>query len=215
MKKISSVVLAAALLGTAPAQGLRPPIDAAGDSIVLNLRYAGHDSLGDTPTDITTALHLLESSSNRATFSYRRQDGTTRTLDTSVAKDGELASSDAADFVTLYNTIPLVLRTNPANLTAAHAVWSSVIPVKISETEWKNVPVKVVSDNSGGHANLQVTSAYSNLVFAHGFTVGEDIKVSGNLTFQNGSFTATHFDVHEVVHAYNDIQISYHWDLSS
>ncbi len=117
--RISPVLLAAALLGTAAPQALRPPVDAAGDSVALNFHYVGHVSPDGGATTLSSPLHVAESGSNRAVVSYRRTDGTTNTLDASVSADGEIVSPGTpSDIVTIYNTIPLVLRTNIANLRA-------------------------------------------------------------------------------------------------
>jgi hypothetical protein len=212
--KFSSLVLAAIVSGSATVPSLRPPIDAAGDSVALNFAYVGHVSPDGGATRLTSALHVSESDAAHATVTIQGQDGKTKTIDASVQNDGEITSPGASDLVTIYNTIPLVLRTTPGNLDAVHAKWSAAVPVKVSQTEWKNVPVTVVCDNQGKHADLTVTGTASNIVVAHGFTVGEDVRVNGNLTFVNGAFVTSHFNVHEVVHTYTDIPIDYDWTMS-
>lgn len=212
--KFGGLVLAAIVSGSAAVPSLRPPVNANGDSVALNFVYVGHVSPDGGATRLTSALHVTESDPSHVTVLIDGQDGKTKTIAASMQGDGEIAAPGPSDMVTIYNTIPLVLRTTRENLGASHAVWSANVPVKVSQTEWKDVPVTVVCDNRGKHADLAVAGKLSNIVVAHGFTVGEDVKVIGNLTFANGAFVASHFNVHEVVHTYTDIPIDYDWTMS-
>ena len=213
MLKIATALVATAALGTT-SHALRAPISAVGDSVALHFRYVGHVSPDGSPLRLSATLSMTEPLLNHAAVSIREPDGKQSSMEAVVKTDGEIAPLlRASDLLTLYNVIPLALRNRPSNSGSARTAWAATVPVKVSQTQWHDVPVKVTLTDRGDRSDLDVSGTYSNIVVAHGFTVGEDVKVRGFLKFRAGRFTAAHFDVHEIVHTYTDIPIAYEWTM--
>lgn len=208
-------LLAVAIAAAAVSNNIpRPPLDAVGDVAALHYEYVGHVSPDGSVDRIQAgfAMHQISRAGATVTVSYNDKNtqfpvtlGGDRTL--------TIVGKTKSDLVPMYNAIPLIMDTTPSNLTAASAIWNGAVPVKVSQTEWKNIPVRVSAKTRGGNTILHVAGAQRNIVTAEGFTVAEDVTVSGDASFTRGRFSKAQFSVREAVHAYKDIPISYEWSL--
>ena len=214
MLKLATALVATAALGSTSSHALRAPISTVGDSVALHFRYVGHVSPDGSALRLSATLNMSEPLLNHAAVSIREPDGKQSSLEAVVKSDGEIAPLlRPSDLLTLYNVIPLAVQSAPLHSGTNPATWAATVPVKISQTQWRDVPVRVALRERGDRADLDVSGTYANIVVAHGFTVGEDVKVRGFLKFRRGRFTQAHFDVHEIVHTYTDIPIAYEWTM--
>ena len=84
----------------------------------------------------------------KVTIAY---DGRSKDIDAALHPDGTIDGS-GSDLLPQYNAIPLTLDRNAAPQDGA--AWAASVPVKISPTEWQNIPVRVVATNAGGRTEL-------------------------------------------------------------
>jgi hypothetical protein len=210
-----AIPLAAVALAASGADVARAPILRTGDHVALQYAYVGHVAASETPTDLSASFQIVAVSPSAATVTVTF-DGNTREIAAVLHRDGTLEPTGGAhsDLFPQYNAIPLMLLRGAAHLGDAKASWAAGIPVKISETEWQSIPVRITSTARDAHTSLDASGQKSLLVFTHGFTVSEDVTVKGRAEFDHGAFSSAHFDVHEVVHALKDIPLSYEWTMS-
>lgn len=212
----SPLVVAAVVIASMSSGVPRSPIAAPGDVASLNFKYAGGSLPGRVIERAAAELTLRETSpaSAQATILH---NGEKLTSHIGLRGDGTLNTDakSSSDLFRFYNAIPFVLHTSTENLQARTARWSASIPIRVSPTEWMNIPVQVISTSMAGRTRLAVTGHQLNIVTAQGFTVGEDASLNGQVEFIQGRFTRAHFDVKETVHAYKPIPIWFEWTLST
>jgi hypothetical protein len=205
-----ALLLLAAATGVASASDA--PLQALGDPVVLNYAYTGHVSPDGSVTHLNGTIAISKTNASLASVSIRH-DGKVSLIEATLHDDGDLtAATKTSDLLELYNAIPQVLYAHRDS--GDQSSWAASIPVKVSPTEWKEVPVKVTATNHNGSVTLNVSGSYSNIVINHGFTVGEDVSVAGQLVCDNANVMSAHFNVHEVVHTFTDIPIAYEWTMS-
>jgi len=215
MNLFALVSAAAVTVAAAGGPAAHAPVMQTGDHVTLQYTYVGHVSSSDKTTDISARMTILATAPSAATVTIDYA-GRTRDVPAVLHADGTLSTSGAtkSDLLPQYNAIPMVLGSAKSGAGGTSAAWAASIPVKISETEWQNVPVRITSSARDGHTDLDAAGKKSFLVFTHGFTVSEDVTVKGRAEFDRGLFKTAHFDVHSVVHALKDIPLSYEWTMS-
>jgi hypothetical protein len=188
------------------------PIVKTGDHV--DLRYVGRVSAAEGPTDLAARFQVVALSATTAAVTIDA-NGQTHKFPAVLHPDGTLTTtSSPSDLLPQYNVIPLLLLSGAAHAGDANATWSAGIPVKISETEYQILPVRVVSTTRGDRMQLDATGHKSLLVSTRGFTVSEDVTVKGRAEFDHGALASSHFNVRLVVHAFKDIPLSYDWTMS-
>lgn len=201
---------AAAVLAVSLGAPPHAPLANAGDHVTLKYDYVGHVTPDGEPTKLTGTLSLDESNNGHIRVAIANE-GRTRDFQAAIASNGDVNALDKpSDLLTLYNTIPRVVHGNDGKRTS----WSAQIPVKVSETEWRDIPVHVTVARHGASTVFVVTGNATNIVIAHGFTVGEDAAVNGRVSYSSGQMQSAHFNVNETVHTYTDIPIAYEWTMS-
>lgn len=191
------------------------PVTAAGDH--ANLSY---DILASTPpngkmAETAATVDVRATSANSATVVVTIGDKS-KTTDLPFERDGvlDVGNHSVSDLVSMYNFIPRLLDTSAAHLTAAQASWSATIPVKLSQTQWKDIPVDVHSAIGKDGQVITLAGSHQDVIMAQGFTVSADVKVNGSADFHDGNLRKAHLDVTEVIHAFKDIPLSYHLTIS-
>jgi hypothetical protein len=211
--KIVVAALAAALTQTTALP--HAPVAVAGDAANLNYQITA-----STPpngklreTDASFALHADTATQATAVVTIA---GKERTATLPLAHDGvlDVSNQSVSDLVPMYNAIPQLLDTTDENLRAKSASWTAKFPAKVSQTDWKDIPISVHSETTDGAQIMTLSGSHQDVVMAQGFTVTADVKVTGTAEFDNGKLRKAHFDVDEVLHAFKDIPLSYHLTIS-
>jgi hypothetical protein len=211
-----SAALALAVLGAAPASAVSTllPVRAPGDRIALKLTFSGKfPGTGKTP-ETTTAFDLLCSGPNEASIVVH---GPQRDASRSVTmrSDGSLDGTRDAGIRALaedYNALVSTVAHAPAG--GVPATWKATLPVKISKTEWRAMPVTVRSTNAGDTTTIVATGTKMYPLYADGFSAPADVSISFRGEFDHGAFVSATLRSHEVVHALDNIDISYEWTMS-
>jgi hypothetical protein len=210
----NGALLLAALVAVSSAgkQAVSQPITSVGGPVVLNYLYLGHVSSDGSESRETGTLAIGAPQNNISKIEIRHA-GKVRRLGAQLRSNGEFAPlAPHSDLLRLYDAIPSVL--HEPGMNRGGMAWQAAVPVLVSETEWRDVPVRVTSTVNGNRTVLDVSGRASEIVFDHGFTVGEDVALEGRVTFNRGTIAIAHFIVHEVVHTFTDIPIAYEWTMS-
>jgi len=208
------ISLAALTLAAAGADVARAPILLTGDHVALQYAYVGHFSASGNVDDLSARLQIVATSPSAATVTITSA-GHSRQIVALLHRDGTLTmtGSTQSDLLSQYNAIPLML-SGGTHLDDASASWPAGILVKVSETEWRSIPVRIISTARDGRTNLDATGQKSILVFTDDRTVSEDVSVTAHAEFDHGAFVSSHVNVHEIVHLFKDMPISYEWTMS-
>lgn len=212
MQLLIALCLSAFTVAAAGADAAHAPIVHTGDHV--DLQYVGRISGAEGPADLAARFQIVANAANAATVTVTT-GGRTKQFPAVLHPDGTLTTdSSPSDLLPQYNVIPLLLLSGASHAGDANATWSAGIPIKISETEYQILPVRVVSTTRDDRMQLDATGHKSLLVSARGFTVSEDVTVKGRAEFDHGALASSHFNVHLVVHAFKDIPLSYDWTMS-